>query len=58
MCIRDSLYTDELIRLVFEVYYTRTGKWVKPVTEEGKAAVQQFREELAESRGLKKAVEN
>ena len=52
------LYTDELIRLVFEVYYTRTGKWVKPVTEEGKAAVQQFREELAESRGLKKAVEN
>ena len=46
---------DELIRLVFEVYYTRTGKWVKPVTEEGKVAVQQFREELAESRGLKKA---
>lgn len=27
------LYTDELIRLVFELRYTISGKWVKPVTE-------------------------
>lgn len=40
------IYTDEIIRLIFEVYYTRSGKWIKPVTEEGKAMVQQFREEL------------
>ncbi len=41
------LYTDELIRLVFELWYTRTGKWIKPVTPEGKAGVEEFRRELA-----------
>lgn len=30
------VYTDELIRLIFELYYTISGKWIKPVTEEGK----------------------
>lgn len=33
------IYTDEIIRLIFDVYYTRSGKWIKPVTEEGKAMV-------------------
>lgn len=41
------LYTDELIRLIFELYYTRSGKWVKPVTEAGRAALPDFKEELA-----------
>lgn len=41
------LYTDELIRLVFELWYTRTGKWIKPVTPDGRAAVEEFRRELA-----------
>lgn len=40
------LYTDEIIRLIFELWYTRTGKWVKPVTESGKAALPGFKEEL------------
>lgn len=40
------LYTDELIRLVFEVWYTKSGKWIKPVTEEGKAAMEEFRLQL------------
>ncbi len=41
------IYTDELIRLIFELYYTRSGKWVKPVTEAGKEALPEFKEELA-----------
>ena len=41
------LYTDELIRLVFELWYTRSGKWVKPVTAAGKETLSQFQEELA-----------
>lgn len=41
------VYTDELIRLLFEMYYTRSGKWIKPVTELGKAALPGFKEELA-----------
>lgn len=45
------LYTDELIRLIFELWYTRSAKWVKPVTEEGKAALYTFQEELEASRG-------
>lgn len=40
------VYTDELIRLVFEVWYTRSGKWIKPVTEEGRRTLEQFRKEL------------
>lgn len=44
------IYTDELIRLVFELWYTRTGKWIKPVTEEGKATLEQFRQQLSAQR--------
>ena len=40
------VYTDELLRLAFELWYTRTGKWVKPVTQEGIAALPQFREQM------------
>lgn len=43
------VYTDELIRLVFEVWYTKSGKWIKPVTEEGKRTLEQFRQELNRS---------
>lgn len=44
------IYTDELIRLIFELWYTRTGKWIKPVTEEGKATLERFRQELSAQR--------
>lgn len=40
------VYTDEIIRLVFELWYTKSGKWVKPVTEQGKRTLEQFRKEL------------
>lgn len=40
------VYTDELIRLVFELWYTRSGKWIKPVTEEGRATLEEFRYQL------------
>ena len=44
------LYTNEILRLIFELWYTRSGKWVKPVTEAGKAALPGFREELGRRR--------
>lgn len=40
------LYTDEIIRLVVELWYTKSGKWIKPVTEEGKLSVEEFRAQL------------
>lgn len=40
------LYTDEIIRLIFEIRYTRSGKWIKPVTEAGKANLECFHYEL------------
>ena len=55
LAVFSFLYTDELIRLVFELHYTRSGKWIKPVTEEGRAAVQEFREQLGERRIRKKS---
>jgi len=40
------VYTDEILRLIFELRYTGTGKWIKPVTEAGKAAIPEFKEQL------------
>lgn len=47
LAVFSFLYTDELIRLVFELWYTRSGKWVKPVTDLGRAALPEFREALS-----------
>ena len=40
------VYTDEIVRLIAELRYTATGKWIKPVTELGRAALPAFREQL------------
>ncbi|MDO5154808.1 MAG: MATE family efflux transporter [Eubacteriales bacterium] len=42
------VYTDELIRLVIELKYTHSGKWIKPVTKEGKQTLSEFRKLLNE----------
>ena len=47
------VYTDELIRLFILVPYLRSGKWVKPVTDDGKAALAEFRE-TRKNRGRKR----
>ena len=46
LAVFSFLYTDELIRLVFELWYTKSGKWIKPVTEPGRAALPKFKEAL------------
>ncbi len=38
------VYTDEIFRLICEIWYTRRCKWIKPVTEEGKATLAEFME--------------
>ncbi len=45
------VYADELIRLVFEFFHTRSCKWIKPVTPQGKKALPAFFEQLKASRG-------
>lgn len=50
LAVFSFLYTDELIRLIFELWYTRSGRWVKPVTDKGREALPAFREELAGKR--------
>lgn len=44
------VYTDEILRLIFEIRYTRSCKWVKPVTDIGKAKLEEFHLELKELR--------
>ena len=44
------VYTDEILRLIFEIRYTRSCKWVKPVTEIGKEKLEEFYLELKELR--------
>ena len=51
LAVFSFLYTDELIRLAFELWYTRSGKWIKPVTEMGREALPGFRAELAARKG-------
>ncbi len=46
LAVFSFLYTDELIRLVFELWYTRSGKWIKPVTETGRTALPEFKAAL------------
>lgn len=46
LAVFSFLYTDELIRLVTEIWYTKTGKWIKPVTEQGKYSIEEFRASL------------
>lgn len=48
------VYTDEILRLIFEIRYTRSCKWVKPVTEIGKNKLEEFHIELKELRKNKK----
>jgi len=43
LAVFSFLYTDEIIRLIVELWYTKSGKWIKPVTEEGKRSVEEFR---------------
>lgn len=47
------VYTDEILRLIFEIRYTRSGKWVKPVTEMGHATLEDFKQELHTLRNKK-----
>lgn len=46
LAVFSFLYTDELIRLFFEWRYTRSGKWVKPVTQVGMNALEEFHQQL------------
>ena len=47
------LYTDELIRQVFELCYTASGKWAKPATQEGRATLEEFHVQMAQRRKKK-----
>jgi Na+-driven multidrug efflux pump len=51
LAVFSFVYTDEILRLIFETKYMRSGKWIKPVTEAGQAALPQFHAELAELHG-------
>lgn len=54
LAVFSFLYTDELIRLILELWYTGSGKWVKPVTERGKEMLPAFHEALAGRKGAKR----
>lgn len=40
-----SMYFEDVIKVGIETRYTRSGKWIRPVTEAGKLALVQFRED-------------
>lgn len=47
------VYTDEVIRFFFEVRHLRSGKWVKPVTDVGRATLGAFQAEMKQLRKSK-----
>lgn len=48
------VYTDEILRLVVEIFRTRSCKWLKPVTPQGQATLEAFHEELKQLRSKKR----
>lgn len=46
LAVFSFVYTDELVRLAIELAYTRSGKWVKPVTEAGRKTLPEFKDWL------------
>ena len=43
LAVFSMLYLDEIIRLAVGLWYINSGRWIKPVTEEGKAQLAEFR---------------
>jgi len=41
-----TLYLDEFLRLAISLWYVNSGRWVKPVTGEGKARLAEFKRKL------------
>ena len=37
------IYTDELLRLFVMTPYMMKGKWIKPMTEQGRKNIEEFR---------------
>ncbi|MCL2066644.1 MAG: MATE family efflux transporter [Treponema sp.] len=37
------MYLDEFIRLAVSLWYMNSGRWIKPVTDEGKASLAEFK---------------
>ena len=50
------VYTDEIIRLLVETRYTASGRWVKPVTEQGLRALPEFREWINTRRSVPRGI--
>ncbi len=44
------VYVDEILRMIFEIRYTRSCKWIKPLTNIGKEKLAEFHQELQELR--------
>ena len=53
LAVFSFVYTDEILRLIVEIFRTRSCKWLKPVTPQGQAALADFREELQAMRSKK-----
>jgi len=47
------LYLDEFIRLLINLWYINSGRWIKPVTGEGKARLAEFRARISSNQRLK-----
>jgi Na+-driven multidrug efflux pump len=46
LAIFTLMYADEIIRLVIMLWYMNTGKWIKPVTAEGRETLTAFRDSI------------
>lgn len=44
------VYADEPVKFVLSILHTRSGKWVKPVTPQGQAALPEFHAQLQQLR--------
>ncbi len=54
LAVFSFMYMDEFLRLFLELWYLRSGRWIKPVTVEGAATLEAFRASLALRRHSKR----
>ena len=47
------VFIDDLVRIPAVIWYLRSGRWVKPVTEEGRLALADFKQSLARRTQIK-----
>ena len=58
LLVFSSMYVEEIVKLFIGLTYLRSARWIRPVTPEGRAALEAFRSRIARARRARPAGES